>query len=183
MMTNKELDNLLDKCIEFHGHLCMGQILGVKIAVKGLELVKPESNKDLIVFVENDRCIADAIMIVSNTRLGRRSLKFRDYGKMAGTFINTKTNCAYRVFVKMKQEQKTEDTDVRKYLYVNDEDIVSWYPVNVTMHENELPGRPKRVVACVKCGEKIFDGKDIQVNGESVCMPCNSGAYFKPVNN
>lgn len=182
MLTNKELDVLLEKCIEFHGHLCMGQILGVRIAVKGLELVKPESNKDLIVYVENDRCIADAIMTVSNTRLGRRSLKFRDYGKMAGTFINTKTNCAYRVFVNMKQDEKAEGDEIRKYLYVNDEEIVNWYPVTVSLHENDLPGKPKRVVECVQCGEKIFDGKDIPVNGESVCIPCNSGAYFVKVN-
>ncbi len=181
-MTNKELDVLLDKCVEFHGHLCMGQILGVKIGVKGLELSAPESNKDLIVFVENDRCIADAIMMVSNTRLGRRSLKFRDYGKMAGTFVNTKTNRAFRVYIKLDKKNSSEDqNDERSVLYLPDSEVVGWKEVSVKFKPFELPGKPQRIVSCCKCGEKIFDGKDTLTEEGPVCEPCISGCYYNEI--
>jgi formylmethanofuran dehydrogenase subunit E len=183
-MTDKELDLLLDKCVEFHGHLCMGQILGVKIAVMGLELSAPESNKDLIVFVENDRCIADAIMIVSNTRLGRRSLKFRDYGKMAGTFVNTKTNRAFRVFVTLNRKNNEDDHEnERSVLYLPDSEVVGWKEVSVKFKPFELPGKPQRIVSCIKCGEKIFDGKDTLTDNGPVCGPCLSGCYYNVLEN
>ena len=64
---------LLDQCIAFHGHLCMGQVLGVRIAVKGMDLAAPTHPSDLIVAVEVDRCLADAVLTVTGTRLGRRT--------------------------------------------------------------------------------------------------------------
>jgi len=76
-MKDPKLEELLDKCIAYHGHLCMGQVLGVRLAVKGLSLAAPSTYKDLIVVVENDRCIADAIQTVTGTRLGRRSSNSR----------------------------------------------------------------------------------------------------------
>src|SRR2546422_4190472 len=37
----------------------------------------------LITFVETDRCAADAVAVVTGCRLGKRALKFRDWGKVA----------------------------------------------------------------------------------------------------
>src|SRR5512136_2797118 len=99
-MLITDVRETLQRCIDYHGHICAGQALGVRIAKKGLELAAPEGQKDLIVFVENDRCIADAVLIATGTRLGRRSLKYMDYGKMAATFVNLKTNIAWRVGTK-----------------------------------------------------------------------------------
>jgi formylmethanofuran dehydrogenase subunit E len=43
------------------------------------------------VFVEIDRCAADAIMTVTGSRVGRRSLKIVNNGKIAATFVNLET--------------------------------------------------------------------------------------------
>src|SRR6202041_362146 len=82
-----------------HGHLCAGQILGVRMAMLGCErlaigdpkgLVNPKDRKRLVTFIEIDRCATDAIAVVTGCRLGKRALKHRDFGKMAATFIHPK---------------------------------------------------------------------------------------------
>jgi formylmethanofuran dehydrogenase subunit E len=96
-------EELLSGSVAAHGHLCPGQVVGVRMAILGLRLLDfnappplPEL-KRLIVFVEMDRCTGDAVAFVSNAKLGRRSLKYVDYGIMAATFINLEKNRAFRV--------------------------------------------------------------------------------------
>ena len=90
------------KAVDYHGHLCLGQVLGVHLAEKGMEAIGTTNPKKMIIYVENDRCIADAIQILTGTRLGRRSMKLVNYGKMAATFINTETGNSYRIWVSGK---------------------------------------------------------------------------------
>src|ERR1700720_4305332 len=85
-----------------HGHMCAGQILGLRLAIHGLELLgldEPEGRdrKRLVTFVEIDRCATDAIPVVTGCRLGKRALKFRDFGKVAATFCDLKDDRAVRV--------------------------------------------------------------------------------------
>src|SRR5580698_8500839 len=89
------LDELLLEAERAHGHLCAGQVLGVRMAMLGLRLLglpDPRSDRDarkrLVTFVEIDRCATDAIAVVTACRLGKRALKFRDWGKMAATFVD-----------------------------------------------------------------------------------------------
>jgi formylmethanofuran dehydrogenase subunit E len=178
-MKDPKLEELLDKCIAYHGHLCMGQVLGVRLAVKGLALAAPSTYKDLIVVVENDRCIADAIQTVTGTRLGRRSFKLKDYGMMAATFMNVTTEHSWRLNVDMESTINGEDENaVRQALYIPDEEMLAWQEVKVNLRPEEMPGKPKRVVACVKCGEKVFDGKDTITEKGPVCKACSSGSYY-----
>ena len=91
-------EELLAGSVAAHGHLCPGQIVGVRMALLGLRLLDFEAPptypqlKQLIVFVEMDRCTGDAVAFVTNAKLGRRSLKFVDYGIMAATFVNLATD-------------------------------------------------------------------------------------------
>src|SRR6266852_489345 len=96
------LDELLERAEQSHGHMCAGQVLGVRMAMLGCRAVGVEDplgadRKNLIVFVEIDRCAADAVNSVTGCRLGKRTLKFFDYGKLAATFLNVKTDEAVRV--------------------------------------------------------------------------------------
>jgi formylmethanofuran dehydrogenase subunit E len=181
-MDHAELDGLLAKCVEFHGHLCMGQVLGVKLATKGLELAAPATARDLIVVVENDRCIADAILVVTGTRLGRRTLKLKDYGRMAATFINTVTNRAFRVHAAFEGKVDPEDhAAVKGVLHLPDVQVVGWREVRVALRPEEMPGKPKRVVECAVCGERVFDGKDTVTEKGPVCLACAKGSYYTVV--
>jgi formylmethanofuran dehydrogenase subunit E len=178
--TEEEFNELLDKCVAFHGHICMGQVLGVRVAAKGMELAAPATARDIIVAVENERCLADAVLTVSGTRIGRRTLKLYKYGKMAATFLNCSTNKAFRVRVEYNGEQPGDDeVKMRAILALPDEDVVTWREVEYVLPEFELPGLPKRVVDCSVCGEKIFDGKDQSDPKGPICITCKHGAYYK----
>ncbi len=87
------LDDYLREAEQAHGHLCAGQVLGVRLAMLGLEKLGIDDplgkdRKRLVTFVEIDRCATDAISLVTGCRLGKRALKFRDWGKMAATFVD-----------------------------------------------------------------------------------------------
>jgi formylmethanofuran dehydrogenase subunit E len=183
-MQITDVHEMLQRCVEYHGHLCTGQSLGVRIAKKGMELIFPDNEKDFIVFVENDRCIADAVLVATGTRLGRRSLKLVNYGKMAATFVNLKKDIAYRVSLKPFDlgDASKEETKER-LLTMKDDDLLLWKKVRVRLRKEELPGKPERIVRCVTCGEKVFDAKDIAANGTETgpfCISCVHGAYYEP---
>lgn len=185
MVRITDVREVLNRCVEYHGHYCAGQSLGVRIAKKGLEMIGAEDQKDLIVFVENDRCIADAVLMATGTRLGRRSLKFIDYGKMAATFINLKKDLAYRVGLKSVDRETSregEDDVKERVLTLPDEELLFWNRVTVRLRKEELPGKPERIVRCVTCGEKVFDAKDIMgegTDGGPRCVSCVLGAYYR----
>jgi formylmethanofuran dehydrogenase subunit E len=84
---------LLEESARVHGHVCPGQVLGVRMSMLGLSLVgisdpRGRQRKSFMVFVEIDRCATDAVQSVTGASLGKRSMKFMDYGKMAATFLN-----------------------------------------------------------------------------------------------
>jgi formylmethanofuran dehydrogenase subunit E len=183
-MQSASIHEVLQRCVDYHGHFCIGQALGVRIALKGLELAAPEGEKDLIVFVENDRCIADAVLIATGTRLGRRTLKLVDYGKMAATFVNLAKDISWRVGLQPFElgDASKEEAKLR-VLSMADDELLSWKKVRVHLKKEDLPGKPERIVRCVRCGEKVFDGKDIAGDdGESgpFCVSCVNGAYYVP---
>ncbi len=99
----QDFDTLLKSSAAAHGHLCPGQVVGVRMAMLGCRLIgldeptRIDQIKKLIVYVEMDRCTGDAVAHVTGVKLGRRSLKFMDYGIMGATFVNLETNTAFRV--------------------------------------------------------------------------------------
>src|ERR1700726_2725035 len=100
--TMPTFDELLEEARIAHGHLCAGQVLGVRLAMLGcarlaIEEPRGRDRKRLVTFVEIDRCATDAIGVVTGCRLGKRALKFRDWGKMAATFVDLETNRAIRI--------------------------------------------------------------------------------------
>jgi formylmethanofuran dehydrogenase subunit E len=175
-------EDLLHRCVEFHGHLCLGQVLGVRLALKGMELIGTDNPKEMIVFIENDRCIADAIQIVTGTRIGRRSAKLINYGKMAATFLNTETGAAYRVNVRQVDPQAGHSPEVRRQtLHVSEAELLAWKKVAVSLKPEDFPGKPRRTVACARCGERVFDGKDVPRETGPLCSSCADGAYYRVV--
>ena len=175
-------EDLLDRCVEFHGHLCFGQVLGVRLAVKGMELIRTQDRKEMIVFIENDRCIADAIQVVTGTRIGRRSAKLVPYGKMAATFLCTETGEAYRVNVRSVNPRSAHSADdMKRTLHAPDAELLAWRRVSLSLKPDELPGKPRRTVNCIRCGEKVFDGRDIDDGSGPLCPACAHGPYYETV--
>src|ERR1051326_9212145 len=106
----KSLDEYLDDAARAHGHLCAGQVLGVRMAMLGLKQLgiddpQGKDRKRLVTYVEIDRCATDAVAVVTGCRLGKRALKFRDWGKVAATFVDLESGRAVRVVARESSKQ------------------------------------------------------------------------------
>jgi formylmethanofuran dehydrogenase subunit E len=169
-------------------------VVGVRMAILGCRLIglaeptRFDQIKKLIVYVEMDRCTADAVAHVTGVKLGRRSLKFVDYGIMAATFLNLETNISFRVI-------STEEA--RDLATVYAPEIVEKYPqqleaykrmpdsvlfrvqkVRVDISKYDLPGPTRKKVSCSQCGQMVRDNREVLQNGHNFCKPCAQGAYF-----
>jgi formylmethanofuran dehydrogenase subunit E len=190
----ESLDQMLDECACLHGHMCAGQLLGARMAMLGCNLIglsepRGADRKKLIVWVEIDRCMADAISAVTGVRLGKRSLKYFDYGKVAATFLNTETQEAVRIVAREDSRdladarypeiEKKSERQFRAYREATDNELFKFARVKVEYGELDAPGRPRSRVICASCGEGINDGREIDKPGGALCRPCAAGGYYQ----
>jgi formylmethanofuran dehydrogenase subunit E len=191
------LDDLLLECGRLHGHICAGQLLGVRMALLGCGMIgikdaRGADRKRLIVWVEIDRCMTDAVSAVTGVRLGRRSLKFFDYGKVAATFFNTETGQAVRVLAldeargladkRYPQIESKKERQLRAYKEATDEELFRVSRVKVEYHEMDAPGHTRSRKVCGQCCEGINDGREVTSgDGRVLCRPCALGGYYREI--
>lgn len=188
-----QFDAMLKESVRMHGHLCAGQVLGVRMSVLGLKEIgisdpKGMDRKNLIVFVEMDRCATDAVQSVTGCSLGRRSMKFMDYGKMAVTFLNLKTGRAIRIVAREDSRHKAKehfpdiankyDRQLEAYKIMSDEELFEVMEVAIKLAPEDLPGRPMRRVQCDSCGEHVQDMREVYQDGKILCLSCAEGGYY-----
>jgi len=191
----QDFETLLKGSAKSHGHLCPGQVIGVRMAMLGCKLIgldDPSSDrqiKKIIVYVEIDRCAADAIAYVTGVKLGRRSLKYMDYGIMAATFVNLETKRAFRIV----STEKARDLSTNYAPFIKDkvrrqleaykimplEELFEVEEVLVDVPESEMPGPSRFKVTCERCGTVVRDNKHVVRDGETLCKPCANGAYYR----
>lgn len=190
----KPFEELLRTSSEAHGHLCPGQVVGVRMALLGCKLIgldEPtgrEQIKKLIVFVEMDRCTGDAVAHVTGVKLGRRSLKFMDYGIMAATFVNLETGAAYRIISTEESRDlvpfyapgitEKRNQQLEAYKRMPDSVLFRVQEVDISLSEFDLPGPTHRKAVCSRCGQVVRDGREVVIGHHSLCRPCAEGAYF-----
>lgn len=193
----EDLDTLIQGAAQAHGHLCPGQVVGVRMAMLGCELIGLDQPrelpqiKQLIVYVEMDRCATDAIAFVTGVKLGRRSLKFIDNGIMAATFVNLATGKAFRIasteesrdlagkyapHIEDKRQQQLE-----AYKVMDLDDLFTVREVRVDVPASDMPGPTRFKAVCQKCGAVVRDKKEVMKNNQILCRPCAFGSYFEPL--
>lgn len=187
------LEELLERAEQAHGHMCAGQVLGVRMALLGCEKIgitdpRGGERKNIIVFVEIDRCAADAINTVTGCRLGKRTLKYHDYGKLAATFLNLKTEEAVRVVAldsardaadhAFPEIENRYERQLQAYKILPDNVLFKTERVKVTVPAQDQPGRPVARVTCQECHEGINDRREVQKDGRTLCRACAGDAYF-----
>lgn len=191
----KSLDEYLKDAERAHGHLCAGQVLGVRMAMLGLRRLGIEDpqgkdRKHLVTFVEIDRCATDAIAIVTGCRLGKRALKFRDWGKVAATFVDTASGKAIRVAAKesskaLARSMHAEITNKNRqqmlaYREMHDDDMFDLQWVQVELPPEEFPGYKGERVVCERCGEGINFKREVRRDGKVLCRACAGDSYYQP---
>jgi formylmethanofuran dehydrogenase subunit E len=175
----------LERAVAYHGHLCAGQVIGTRIARAALEyfdIEKPEEYRDLIAFVEADRCIADAVSTVAHCQIGRRRLKWYDYGKMAASFYDIESDRAIRIASINNEKAGPDEDPVAFFNRFSDQEMFKIQEVEIDLDEYDLPGKPQRSVCCDSCGEKVMDNRDVQRDGKTLCKVCaGEPAYYRVI--
>jgi formylmethanofuran dehydrogenase subunit E len=175
----------LARAVAFHGHLCGGQIIGTRMARYALEYFgayNSEKRPDLIAYVEADRCLADAVTSVAGLSLGKRRLKWMDYGKMAVTFYNAETGEAIRLHTTDARPGPDVEDKVAFFESISDDELIIAEKVRVHVKPGDLPGKPKDSVACESCGEFIHDGREVRRDGKVLCKSCaGEPVYYSKV--
>ncbi|HEY6251040.1 MAG TPA: FmdE family protein [Candidatus Angelobacter sp.] len=179
-----------------HGHLCAGQVLGVRMAMFGLRKLGIEDpqgkdRKRIVTFVEIDRCATDAIMVVTGCRLGKRALKFRDWGKMAATFIDLETGKAVRVAATESSKalaknmhpelQSKNQQQMLAYQEMDENQLFDTQWVKVDLPAEEFPGYKGERIVCAGCGEGISYRREVMREGKILCRACAGERYWKPI--
>ena len=191
-MPNETFEELLAMAAQFHGHLCTGQVIGVRMAslgIRELGLNDPRGadRKKLVVLVEIDRCATDAIMTVTGCRIGRRSMKVVDRGKMAATFVDIETNRAVRIVSLTSAREEAaaryphldaNAAQMTAYRELPDELLFAVAEVAVTLLPEDLPGPPLGKALCDGCGETVLDRREVREEGRTLCRDCASGASY-----
>jgi formylmethanofuran dehydrogenase subunit E len=193
------LDEYLHEAEQAHGHLCAGQVLGVRLAMLGLEKLgiedpRGKDRKRLVTFVEIDRCATDAIAVVTGCRLGKRALKFRDWGKMAATFVDlgikdVSTGKAIRIAAKESSKalarsmhpeiESKNQQQMLAYREMPEDELFTKQWVKVELPAEEFPGYKGERIVCAECGEGINFRREVLRDGRVVCRACAGEKYYE----
>jgi len=172
---SRTFDEDLKQAVSFHGHLCAGQIIGTRIAriaLRYFEIEDPDSYRDLVAFVEADRCLADALTSVAGCHIGKRRLKWHDFGKMAASFYDMNAKKAIRIASKNFEKAKPGEDLVEFFNQFSDEEMFRIQEVELELTEYDLPGSPKVHVVCESCGEHVLDNRHVEKDGKILCKAC-----------
>jgi formylmethanofuran dehydrogenase subunit E len=189
----ESFETLLEISTKIHGHICAGQVIGVRMSMIGLEAIgiqdpKGLDRKKLYVLVEIDRCATDAIQSVTGCSLGKRSMRWIDYGIMAATFVNLDTGKAVRIVAREESRElskkycpEIENKYARQldaYRIMPQDELFTVEEVSVMIPEQDMPGRPLKRIQCQSCGDWVQDCRDVEQDGKLLCRGCAHGQYY-----
>lgn len=196
-MNEPTFDELLDESTRIHGHICAGQVIGVRMAMVGLREIdihdpKDSQRKSLYVLVEIDRCATDAIQSVTGCCLGKRSLKWLDYGIMAATFVNLTTGKAVRITAREESRELAKKyapvvegkykQQLEAYRIMPEDELFKIEQVKITIPDKDMPGRPLQRIQCQQCGDWVQDCRETVKDGKNLCYSCAHGRYYELIN-
>ena len=165
------------------------------MAMHGLELLGLEDpygkdRKRLVTYVEIDRCMTDAIGVVTGCRLGKRALKFRDWGKVAATFVDLESGRAVRLAARESSKalarqlhpeiENKNQQQMLAYREMSNDDLFKVQWVKVEVGPQELPGYKGERIVCAQCGEGINFRREVRWEVGTLCRACAGERYYSP---
>ena len=186
-----DLQTLLDQSSARHSHLCPRQVLGVRVGLAGMQalgLEPPIKGKRLLVILETDGCFADGVEVTTGCSVGHRTLRVEDYGKIAATFVDVKTEQAVRVAPRPDVRQRAYAyspdecrhyfAQLRSYQIMPDDELLTIQAVHLTTPVWEIVSRAGVRVNCACCGEEIINEREQIIGGQPYCRACAQGGYY-----
>ena len=190
-----ELSPTLQKALELasarHKHLCPRQVLGARVAIAGariLQLEVPRADKRLLAIVETDGCFVDGVEAVSGVSVGRRTLRVEDYGKMAATLVDVKTERALRVAPQVDvrararhyapEQERRYFAMLHGYQRMPDAELLAFEWVELANPVAAIVSRAGARAKCELCGEEIINEREVVNGGRALCRSCAGGGYY-----
>jgi formylmethanofuran dehydrogenase subunit E len=185
-------EELLDQSAALHKHLCPRQVLGVRMGILASErlgLPLPQTNKRLLTFIETDGCFADGVAVATGCWVGHRTLRVLDFGKVAATFVDTRSDPALRIDPHPSARERAHsfapeaknrwEGYLLGYQRMPIEELLVFQPVGLSQPVNQLLSRPSARAICQVCGEEIINERERMHEGTVLCRPCAGERYYK----
>lgn len=194
LATAPDVQTLLTETTAMHRHLCPRQVLGVRMGLYagellGLEL--PQRDKRLYTLVETDGCFVDGVTTTTGCSIGHRTLRLMDYGKVAASFVDTKTGNAIRIWPNSQCRARAADyapaapnrwrAQLEAYQVMPAADLLSACKIELLIDLKALIARPGVRVNCSICGEEILNQREVHRDGSVLCPACADGGYMRPI--
>jgi formylmethanofuran dehydrogenase subunit E len=185
------IEDLLNKSADSHHRLCPRQVLGVRMSLyagQWLDLELPRGDKRLHVFMETDGCAVDGVTVVTGCSVGRRTMHILDFGKIAATFVDRDSLKAVRIHPNSEARQRARQyapnapDDWHAYLLgyqlMPDEELLVGQPVRLTLSLESIISREAVRALCERCGEEIFNEREVNSSGVTLCRACAGEMYY-----
>jgi len=192
--TDPALGAALARSAARHAHLCPRQVLGARIALLGarqLGLPVPRRDKRLLAIVETDGCFADGVWAATGCRVGGRTLRVEDHGKVAATLVDVRGGAAWRIRPadgardaaqawaaahgigtarRRPGEARRDEGDrvlarwtayLEAYQHLPDAVLLVAAPVALARPIGEIVGHEAARAVCAGCGEEVGNGREV----------------------
>lgn len=186
------LEELLAASAALHHHLCPRQVLGVRMGLVGgewLGLTVPQTDKRLLTVVETDGCVIDGLAVATGCRIGRRTMRVLDFGKVAATLVDTQTGRAVRVVphpdARRRAKAYAPDAQNRWEAYLLGyqrmpaQELLLIQPVVLSVSLEKLLSKEGLRARCDMCGEEIFNEREVIRDGQTLCRACAGERYYQ----
>ena len=187
-----QIDSLLAQTAALHKHLCPRQVLGVRmgmLAARRFAFSLPQRDKRLLAFVESDGCFADGVTIATGCSLGHRTMRLMDQGKVAVTFVDSKTAQAFRIWPAPQSRALAATyapdapnrwtAQLKGYQTMPDDELLRLGEVELTVDLQAIVGKPGVRASCSQCGEEILNLREVRRDGLPLCLHCAGSGYWK----
>ena len=203
-----DLEGLLRKAGELHGHFCPYVALGVRagyIAMRELG-ARSVGMEKVVSIVETNNCFSDGVQMVTGNTFGNNALIYRDLGKTAVT-VAKRDGTAIRIALKPEfsddfASRHPEAEALFEKIVVNREEVSEeeeqrmmqlWREAsfqqlslpeeeifNVEHKEIKVPSFAPifASVRCSICGENVMETKAKVKDGKLICMECASAEHY-----
>ncbi|RQD69602.1 MAG: tRNA (N6-threonylcarbamoyladenosine(37)-N6)-methyltransferase TrmO [Halanaerobium sp. MSAO_Bac5] len=207
MISYQNIDELLLKAGELHGHYCPFLALGVLAAADALKrMQKADAGMEkLLAVVETNSCFSDGIQVVSGATFANNALIYRDLGKTAVTFVSreggnlryylendkflekdyAEAKNLFEKVVARREGSRAEEKELKELwqkiaFEIIEEDIKKYFKIEKDI-EIEIPDYAPifEDKYCQECGEKIMAVKAVEKEAHDYCKKCAQAEYMQ----
>ncbi len=180
-MEPMPLPDDLQRCVDFHGHLCPGVVIGYLAARVGMRAlsVARAYDEEMIAIVENDTCAVDAIQLLTGCTFGKGNLIFRDYGKMVFTFATRADGRSVRLALKPLAPTNGDEADEARRRRRQIASMLAVEPGTCFDLRRDVldalpaPASIRDSAACDVCGERVMVTRLRGRGDRRLCIPCD----------